>query len=39
MNKDMNLAGSVSYTGQDNDPILQNIGGTVPTITREGQLP
>ena len=39
--KDTNLDGTVKYTGSanDRDPILQGIGGTVPTLTRTEQLP
>ena len=38
---DVNLDGQVKYTGgsNDRDPILQNIGGTVPTNSRTEQLP
>ena len=38
---DCNLDGIVKYVGQDNDrdPILVNIGGSVPTNTRQEQLP
>ncbi len=37
----VNRDGTVKYTGQDNDrdPILQNIGGVVPTNTRVEQVP
>ena len=39
--RDVNLDGIVRYTGasNDRDPILVNIGGTVPTNTRVQQLP
>jgi len=39
--EDANLDGQVKYTGasNDRDPILVNIGGTVPTNTRVQQLP
>jgi hypothetical protein len=35
------MDGVVKYTGEgnDRDRVLSNIGGTVPTITREQQLP
>jgi len=38
---DVNLDGVVRYVGvnNDRDPILQNVGGTVPTSTRAQQLP
>jgi len=37
----VNMTGQVKYTGaaNDRDPILVNIGGTVPTTTRLEQLP
>ena len=39
--EDVNLDGVVSYTGtlNDRDPILVNIGGSVPTAVRQAQLP
>ena len=38
---DVNLDGNVLYVGNlnDRDPILVNIGGSVPTSTRVQQLP
>ena len=38
---DTNMDGVSKYTGADNDrdPILVNIGGTVPTNTRVEQVP
>jgi hypothetical protein len=41
LNTDVNMDGTVKYTGQDNDrdPILQNIGGVVPTNIRVEQVP
>lgn len=38
---DVNMDGTVRYTGQgnDRDPTLQNIGGAVPTNQRASQLP
>jgi len=40
-NEDVNMDGVVRYTGDpnDRDPILVNIGGSVPTNTRVQQLP
>jgi hypothetical protein len=37
----MNMDGVVKYTGQNNDrdPILSNVGGSVPTGARAEQLP
>jgi hypothetical protein len=37
----VNLDGVVKYTNANNDrdPILQNIGGVIPTNTRQEQLP
>ena len=39
--EDVNMTGQVKYAGSSNDrdPILVNIGGTVPTATRSEQLP
>ena len=39
--EDVNLDGTVRYTGLENDRdiILQNIGGVVPTAQRAEQLP
>jgi hypothetical protein len=39
--EDVNMDGVVKYTGANNDrdPILVNIGSTVPTQTRSAQLP
>ncbi len=39
--EDCNLDGTVKYTGgaNDRDIILLNIGGSVPTNIRNGQLP
>ncbi len=39
--EDTNLDGTVKYTGgaNDRDPILVNVGSTVPTNTKEQQLP
>jgi hypothetical protein len=39
--RDVNLDGSIKYTGvnNDRDVILQTIGGTVPTATRTQQMP
>ncbi|HNK70352.1 MAG TPA: hypothetical protein PKH36_16650, partial [Flavobacteriales bacterium] len=39
--EDINLNGTVKYTGSanDRDPILQNVGATVPTNSRTEQLP
>ena len=39
--EDVNLNGQVKYAGaaNDRDPILVNIGGTVPTATRSEQIP
>jgi len=39
--RDVNLDGLIMYTGQgnDRDPILQNIGGVIPTNSRNQQLP
>jgi hypothetical protein len=41
LDEDVDLNGVVRYTGaaNDRDPLLQNIGGSVPTNTREQQLP
>ena len=41
MGEDVNLDGTVKYTGTANnrDPILINVGGTVPTNTRVEQVP
>ena len=38
---DVNMDGTVKYAGANNDrdPILVNIGGTVPTAVRTEQLP
>jgi hypothetical protein len=37
----VNLDGTVKYTGENNDrdPILQAVGGSVPTNVREGSVP
>lgn len=32
----MNFDGTIKYTGNDNDPVLIRIGGTVPTNTAAG---
>ncbi len=39
--EDVNLDGTVRYVGEgnDRDPVLVNIGGSVPTNTRAAQLP
>ena len=39
--EDVNLDGTVKYTGENNDrdPILQAVGGSVPTNVKEGSLP
>jgi hypothetical protein len=41
LSADVNMDGLVKYTGQgnDRDPVLSNIGGTIPTNIREEQLP
>ncbi len=38
---EINVDGSLKYTGEgnDRDPILQNIGGVVPTNVRAEQMP
>jgi hypothetical protein len=38
---DVNMDGLVKYTGANNDrdPILTNVGGTIPTNVRSEQLP
>ncbi|MBK9196134.1 MAG: hypothetical protein IPO17_14400 [Flavobacteriales bacterium] len=38
---DVNMDGVVKYVGADNDrdPILQNVGGSVPTNVRAAQMP
>ncbi|MBK6755573.1 MAG: hypothetical protein IPG69_18775 [Flavobacteriales bacterium] len=39
--EDINMNGQVKYAGSanDRDILLQNIGGSVPTATRNAQLP
>ena len=41
LSTDVNMDGTAKYTGtgNDRDPILINVGGTVPTNTRTEQLP
>ena len=41
LREDVNLDGVMKYAGSNNDrdPILVNIGGTIPTNTRAEQLP